>query len=143
MAESSSSEGHRLRRLGRLSHQLRSGPGAPTIATVPMVGAGRGHLAPAQLETFNRDGVLFPVRGLPSTDAAAMLGNIASFEAERGPDEQPTHPVASDVLRNKAHLKQLWMYDLVHTPVLLDAVESVIGPDILCWGASSRGRVCH
>jgi non-heme Fe2+,alpha-ketoglutarate-dependent halogenase len=131
MEASSSSEGRRLRRLGRLSHQLRPGPGAPTIATVRMVGAGRGHLA------------LFPVRGLPSTDAAAMLGNIASFEAERGTDGQPAHPVASDVLRNKAHLKQLWMYDLVHNPELLDAVESVIGPDILCWGASSRGQVCH
>ena len=59
-----------------------------------------------------------------------MLDRIRSFEAERGYS-------ASEVIRNKGHLKLLWMYELVFDPRLLNAVEAVLGtPNILCWGAS-------
>jgi chlorinating enzyme len=38
--------------------------------------------------------------------------------------------------RVKAHLPFPWLCDLVRHPRLLDALEDMIGPDILCWGAS-------
>eukprot|EP01046_Picozoa_sp_COSAG06_P010136 COSAG06_NODE_547_length_14431_cov_5.614746_13_plen_240_part_00 len=91
--------------------------------------AGSGLLTTAQREEYDATGCLFPIRGLPDAEAASMLERLAAFEAERG-------LVASEVIRNKGHLKLLWMYDLVRHPVLLDAVESIIGPDILCWGSS-------
>ena len=36
-------------------------------------------------------------------------------------------------LRHKTHLLFTWADELVHHPEILDAVEDVIGPDILCW----------
>jgi ectoine hydroxylase-related dioxygenase (phytanoyl-CoA dioxygenase family) len=40
------------------------------------------------------------------------------------------------VLRNKAHLKMPSLEPVIRHPAVLDAVESIIGPDILCWGSS-------
>jgi ectoine hydroxylase-related dioxygenase (phytanoyl-CoA dioxygenase family) len=39
-------------------------------------------------------------------------------------------------VRQKPHLLFTWLDDLIRHPRILDAVEDVIGPDILCWGTS-------
>jgi non-heme Fe2+,alpha-ketoglutarate-dependent halogenase len=39
-------------------------------------------------------------------------------------------------LRNKPHLLLTWLDELVRHPGVLDAVEQVIGPNILVWGSS-------
>jgi ectoine hydroxylase-related dioxygenase (phytanoyl-CoA dioxygenase family) len=36
-------------------------------------------------------------------------------------------------VRHKPHLLFTWLNDLIRHPRILDAVEDVIGPDILCW----------
>src|SRR3546814_2547502 len=41
--------------------------------------------------------------------------------------------VCSSDLGQKTHLLLTWMADLVRHPKILDAVEDVLGPDILCW----------
>ena len=38
--------------------------------------------------------------------------------------------------RIKPHLLFTWLADLVRHPAILDAVEDVLGPDILCWNTS-------
>ncbi len=40
------------------------------------------------------------------------------------------------VYRIKPHLLLTWLAELVRHPAILDAVEDVIGPDILCWNTS-------
>ena len=37
-------------------------------------------------------------------------------------------------VRHKPHLLFTWLNDLIRHPRILDAVEDIIGPDILCWG---------
>ena len=37
-------------------------------------------------------------------------------------------------VRHKPHLLFTWLNELIRHPRILDAVEDVIGPDILCWG---------
>jgi len=54
---------------------------------------------------------------------------IEDFERQSG-------LVAGHVIRNKGHLKLTRLYDLIFHPNVLDAVESILGPDILCWGSS-------
>ena len=36
----------------------------------------------------------------------------------------------------KSHLVSTWVCELVHNDTILDAVENLIGPDILCWAAT-------
>ena len=50
--------------------------------------------------------------------------------------EAETGLAAGHVIRNKGHLKLLALYALIARPSILDAVESVLGPDIACWGSS-------
>jgi ectoine hydroxylase-related dioxygenase (phytanoyl-CoA dioxygenase family) len=40
------------------------------------------------------------------------------------------------VYRIKPHLLFTWLAELVRHPAVLDAVEDVLGPDILCWNSS-------
>jgi chlorinating enzyme len=62
-------------------------------------------------------------------DAARLRQALEAHEAEAG------GPLAGP-LRHKSHLLFTWLADLVRHPAILDAVEDVIGPNILCWGSS-------
>jgi ectoine hydroxylase-related dioxygenase (phytanoyl-CoA dioxygenase family) len=86
-------------------------------------------LQPAQVAAYRRDGYVFPVPALTSTEATKVRSVIEAFERDSG-------QVAGHVIRNKGHLKLRRLYDLVFHDKVLDAVESVLGPDILCWGSS-------
>ena len=57
-----------------------------------------------------------------------MRARLEAFEAGAG--------ILAGKLRHKSHLLFTWLNDLVRHPRILDAVEDVIGPNILCWGSS-------
>ena len=83
-------------------------------------------LSEAEIERYRGDGYLAPLRVLDVGEANAMRGALEAFEAERG------EPLKGSV-RFKSHLLFRWLADLVRSPRLVDAVEDLIGPDILCW----------
>jgi non-heme Fe2+,alpha-ketoglutarate-dependent halogenase len=80
------------------------------------------------VQQYREDGYLAPVRVLSTADAADIRTKLEAFEAEAGP--------LSGKLRQKSHLLFTWLNDLIRHERILDAVEDVIGPDILCWGTS-------
>lgn len=86
-------------------------------------------LSAEQKARYERDGYLAPLPAIGAERAAALCRRIADFEAETG-------QVAGHVIRNKGHLKLIALYELVFDPAILDALEAVLGPDILCWGSS-------
>ena len=57
-----------------------------------------------------------------------IRAQLEAFEADAGP--------LAGKLRQKSHLLFTWLNDLIRHERILDAVEDVIGPDILCWGTS-------
>ena len=85
-------------------------------------------LTPEAVEQYNREGWYAPVPVLSSAEAAAIRGKLEAFEAEAGGLKGP--------LRHKTHLLFTWLDELIRHPRILDAVEDVIGPNILCWGSS-------
>ncbi len=46
-------------------------------------------------------------------------------------------------MRYKTHLLFRWAADLVRHPRLLDAIEDVLGPDILCWSSVFFTKEAH
>ena len=86
-------------------------------------------LSEAQIEAYGRDGCLFPVRIMDRAGADALLRQYDALEAGTGAEPQSRFKI-------KAHLPLTWLNALVRNPVMLDAVEDLIGPDILCWGSS-------
>jgi hypothetical protein len=85
-------------------------------------------LSEAAVQQYRDLGYCAPVPALSTAEAAELRASLEAFEAGAG--------VLSGKLRHKPHLLFTWLNDLVHHPRILDAVEDVIGPDILCWGTS-------
>ena len=85
------------------------------------------------LEAFRRDGFQFPRRVVPATVAAGVARRILAFAASDIPAQYPDPQNQLYLL--KAHLLFDWADRLCHEPALLDAVESLIGPDILLWSS--------
>jgi len=85
-------------------------------------------LSEAAVRQYREQGYVAPVPALSRAEAAALRASLEAFEAGAG--------VLSGKLRHKPHLLFTWLNDLVRHPRILDAVEDVIGPDILCWGTS-------
>ena len=74
---------------------------------------------------YRRDGVLFPVPVLSEQEAARFRGRLEAYEREHGP------------LRGKrmfkTHLIFTWVDEIIRHPAVLDAVESILGPNLLVW----------
>ena len=77
-------------------------------------------------EQFDRDGYVFPLRAMPADDAAHYYEHLLAYEARAG------GPIHGDHT-SKAHLLFTWANDLIRDSRILDPVEAVLGPDILCW----------
>ena len=87
-------------------------------------------------ERYQRDGYVFPLRATPREQALAYLAQLEAYEATVG------GPIQSN-LRHKVHLLFTWANELVRHPTILDAVEPVIGPNILCWTTSFFIKEAH
>lgn len=83
-------------------------------------------LTEAAIEQYRRDGYCPPIGLLEPEEAAAMRGALERLEAEH------EGPLTGSV-RIKTHLLHRWLAELIRSPRLLDAVEDLIGPNILCW----------
>ena len=83
-------------------------------------------LTDAQIAQYRDEGYVFPVPALSPDEAAAARALLEEHEAELG---MPIGPLE----RSKAHLLFTWVDDIMRNERLLDAVEDLIGPDILCW----------
>jgi non-heme Fe2+,alpha-ketoglutarate-dependent halogenase len=90
-------------------------------------------------DLYVREGYISPVPVLSAAEAAAtaaIVDELASACGQQAVRLPFTHPFFR------------WSWDLATHPAMLDIVESLIGPDIICWGtlilskpAGSRGIV--
>jgi ectoine hydroxylase-related dioxygenase (phytanoyl-CoA dioxygenase family) len=85
-------------------------------------------LSPFEIAEYQKRGVLFP---RPAIGAAAAQALLAQFEAL----ERKEGGRISKLTNHKPHLLLTWLADLVRHPAILDQVEGVIGPNILCWAS--------
>jgi len=79
-----------------------------------------------EIARFARDGFLPARRVLDRHQAADLRARLEGHEATLGGPLKGAE-------RFKSHLLHKWLADLVRHPRILDAVEDLIGPDILCW----------
>jgi hypothetical protein len=93
-------------------------------------------LTDAQAAAYRRDGIHFPVEAMSPDEAARLRARFEATEAAHG-GRLPAR------VNQKPHLLHPWMADLVRLPRILDAVEDVLGPDLLCWGAQFFAKNAH
>lgn len=90
----------------------------------------------AQVDAYRRDGIHFPVDVFTPDEAAALLARLEAAESAHGGRLPPR-------INQKPHLLYPWMNALVRHPRILDAVEDVLGPDLLCWSAQFFAKDAH
>ena len=82
-----------------------------------------------QIADFRRDGFIAPLAVLSLDETAAYRQRFEDYE--RAHDGWYTLSKGQ-----KIHLLQTWVAGLVRNERILDAVEDVLGPDLMCWGTS-------
>jgi len=86
-------------------------------------------LTDSQVQAYHRNGYHFPVDLLSPAETQELRRRIEDYEARSG------GPIQGE-MRHKSHLVFTWLNDLVRHPRLLDPVEDVLGPNLLCWSTS-------
>src|SRR6266850_347472 len=86
-------------------------------------------LTEAQVQSFQRDGFLSPVRAMSAERARHYRERFESLEAR-----------VSDVkkMKTKSHLLCPWVLDIAEDPYILDVFEDLIGPNLRCWSMAWR-----
>ncbi|HZM33967.1 MAG TPA: phytanoyl-CoA dioxygenase family protein [Burkholderiales bacterium] len=86
-------------------------------------------LSQEALDSYRREGFCFPLTAFPPEEAARLRRRLEAHESAAGKPLQGRWRV-------KTHLLFTWACEIVSHPAIVDAVEDVIGPDILCWGSN-------
>ena len=83
-------------------------------------------LTQQQIDQYWKDGCVFPIRVMSATNALEFRRRLETFETAHD------GPLRGD-LRHKSHLLFSWLGELVRNEKLLDAIEDLYGPNLLCW----------
>ena len=88
-------------------------------------------LSSAEVERYAHDGFLSPVAALTPAEAVSYREKLEAFEREIG---TPLTAEKGELrYRSRTHVLLAWVNELVRRPAILDAVEDLIGPDILVY----------
>jgi hypothetical protein len=93
-------------------------------------------LSQAQVDQYHRDGFCGPVPVLSAAEAQALRAELEDYERADG--KELAFPEKS-----KPYLLFNWADTLVHHPAVLDAVQDVIGPDILVYHTTVWIKEAH
>lgn len=85
-------------------------------------------LTPCQLRAYEETGYLAPVPALTASEVESARAQLEAFECANGGSWPRGRAL-------KPHLLFPFLDSIVHHPALLDAVEDIVGPDILCWSS--------
>jgi ectoine hydroxylase-related dioxygenase (phytanoyl-CoA dioxygenase family) len=86
-------------------------------------------LSDAQIDFYRANGYLAPVDVLGADEVGRLRAELEAVERTEGGPLQ-------GAFRHKSHLLFPWLSELIRHPRLLDAIEDVLGPDILCWNTN-------
>jgi hypothetical protein len=82
-----------------------------------------------QIALYRDRGYHFPVDALSASDVERFRRRLEDYEALSG------GPIKGE-MRHRSHVLFTWIDEMVRHPRILDAVEDLLGPNILCWNTS-------
>ena len=95
-----------------------------------------GSLSPQELNAYEADGILFPIDVFSGQEVSQFARQFQeTCECMGG------NPKTEDL--HQLFLNFKWAYDLATHPKVLDAVESVLGPNIMLWASSVFAKQPH
>src|SRR5256712_6750333 len=88
-------------------------------------------LTSTQVERYTRDGFLSPNTALTRDEAQSGLLKLEAFE--EGVGGRLTADGTDPRYRSRTHVLLTWVHALARHPAILDAIEDLIGPNILVY----------
>jgi len=92
--------------------------------SLPEVVVNRGALSDAQVQAYRAGGILHPLPAI-TADEAARLQMLHASQAS----------LLKGRFNKKPHLLFTWLDTLVRDARILDPIQSLLGPDLLCWSS--------
>ena len=96
-----------------------------------MAGTLTGH----QVERYERDGFLFPIDAMTAEEAAACRHRLERTEKDYAASRHH-RPLSHYLMGGGSHVVCPLASDLCRHPGIVDASESLLGPDLMVWGVS-------
>jgi hypothetical protein len=93
---------------------------------MPPAGPLPKRLSADQVARYRRDGFVAPITVMTEDQAAALRARIEALERTYGPLHYKVKPTLFVTAAD----------EIAHCPALLDAVEDILGPDILAWDSA-------
>ncbi|MCB1742692.1 MAG: phytanoyl-CoA dioxygenase family protein [Gammaproteobacteria bacterium] len=113
---------------------------AGRIAPTPPAADAQGSAIRCQVQDlrlrYQHDGFVFPLEAIDRGEAQRIL---QLFEAQ----QLRARGKSRGRSRQRPHLLFTWIDALVRHPRILDAVEAVLGPDLLCWNSGFFIKAPH
>jgi non-heme Fe2+,alpha-ketoglutarate-dependent halogenase len=89
-----------------------------------------------QIARYRERGYHFPIDALSAAEVAAFRRRLEDYEASSG------GPIKAEI-RHRSHVLFPWIDEMIRHPKILDAIEDVLGPNILCWNTSFFNKEAH
>ncbi len=81
-----------------------------------------------QLQIYQHQGFFSPLPVLSDAETTTLRAKLEELEKDSG-GRLPAR------INRKPHLLLTWLNKLIRDPRILDAIEDILGPDLLCWGS--------
>ena len=85
-------------------------------------------LTKKQIEQYHDEGFILPIRVMSEEEALKIKERVEAAEKAFPEEFNPEN-------RNNLHLTFIVLDELAHNPIILDAVEDLIGPDFSLWSS--------
>lgn len=98
------------------------------------MGVAAERLSSAEVAAYGTDGIVVPRRALPPAQLARLTAGLEQLLADN-PEVRPEKLVSAHLERGAEGVKGNRVFlEIAHHPAVLDAVEQLIGPDVILWG---------
>ncbi len=87
------------------------------------------HLSKKQIDSYNQNGFVGPVKVFSNLEALSQRQKFEVYEKTN----EGWYELSKG---QKLYLLQTWVASLVSNARILDAIEDILGEDIMCWGTS-------
>ncbi len=101
------------------------------------------YLTSQQQGAYHDYGYHFPVRALQDNEAAKLCHSFMSYYEQHSERLKQLLPRDRRTFMSETHFFLRWVYEIVSHPRVLDAVESVLGPDIMVWSSQWFPKFPH
>lgn len=93
-------------------------------------------LTEERLDEYQQEGFVFPLPVLSHAETAILQRKLQELESRQGGR-------LSARVNRKPHLLLTWLNELIRDPRILDPVEDLLGPNLLCWGSGFFIKNAH